>query len=145
MEDKNLKELWDRFERSCVDEMEYQSNEVYLYLKKQNNEVVVKNMNSEQMVSNQVEKKKEENSSNQFEEGKVIRTPLAGTFYRSASPEESPFVTVGQKVQKGDVIGIVEAMKMFNEVQATEAGTIKDILVDNMELVEYNQVLMEID
>lgn len=75
------------------------------------------------------------------ESKKLIKSPMVGTFYSASSPGEVPFVTVGTKVKKGDVVCVVEAMKLMNEVEAEEDGEIAEILVDNEEMVEYGQAL----
>lgn len=75
---------------------------------------------------------------------KTIKAPIVGTFYRSASPESKPFVEVGSYVHKGDVVCIVEAMKLMNEVEAEIEGEVVEILVENEEMVEYNQPLIVI-
>ncbi|HIF0223552.1 TPA: acetyl-CoA carboxylase biotin carboxyl carrier protein [Legionella anisa] len=77
--------------------------------------------------------------------GHNIRSPMVGTMYTSPSPESPPFVTLGQTVKAGDVLCIVEAMKMFNEIEADRAGKIVEILVANGEPVEYDQVLFVIE
>lgn len=77
--------------------------------------------------------------------GHKVRSPMVGTMYTSPSPESPPFVTVGQSVKVGDVLCIVEAMKMFNEIEADRAGKIVEILVANGEPVEYDQVLFVIE
>jgi len=76
--------------------------------------------------------------------GKVITSPMVGTFYRSPSPTSPVFVDVGQTVKIGDVLCIVEAMKMMNQIEADKAGTIEAILVDNGEPVEFEQPLFSI-
>lgn len=76
--------------------------------------------------------------------GYVQRSPMVGTFYRSASPGAPAFVEVGQVVKKGDVICIVEAMKMMNQIEADQGGTIESILVDNGQAVEFDQPLITI-
>ncbi|NQX88907.1 MAG: acetyl-CoA carboxylase biotin carboxyl carrier protein [Halioglobus sp.] len=76
--------------------------------------------------------------------GQQLRSPMVGTFYRSPSPSSPPFVDVGQKVRPGDVVCIVEAMKMMNQIEADKAGTITAILVDNGEPVEFDQPLFTI-
>ncbi len=76
---------------------------------------------------------------------KTIDCPMVGVFYTSPSPEAEPYVKVGSKVNKGDVVCIIEAMKLMNEVTATESGTIKEILVENGDLVEYGQPLFTIE
>ena len=70
-----------------------------------------------------------------------IDSPLVGTFYRAASPEAKPFVEVGDRVTADTVVGIIEAMKVMNEVKAEKSGVVKEILVDNGDPVEYGQKL----
>ncbi len=76
--------------------------------------------------------------------GNVITSPMVGTFYRSPSPTSAAFVEVGQSVKVGDVLCIVEAMKMMNQIEADKSGTIEAILVDNGEAVEFEQPLFSI-
>ncbi|MCC7667120.1 acetyl-CoA carboxylase biotin carboxyl carrier protein [Liquorilactobacillus satsumensis] len=74
----------------------------------------------------------------------VVKAPFIGTFYAAASPTESPFVKVGTQVQTGQVLGIIEAMKMMNEIKAPCAGTLAKVLVTNEANVEYDQELFVI-
>ena len=74
-------------------------------------------------------------------EGHVVKSPMVGTFYRASSPGSKPFVDVGQSVNEGDALCIIEAMKLMNEIEADASGVIKAILVDNGEPVEYGQPL----
>lgn len=74
----------------------------------------------------------------------ALRSPMVGTFYRSPSPDASPFVEVGQSVRAGDVLCIVEAMKMMNQIEADRAGTVTAIHVENGEPVEFDQPLITI-
>ena len=76
--------------------------------------------------------------------GHLVRSPMVGTFYRSPSPGASSFVEVGKKVQAGDVLCIVEAMKMMNQIEADKSGTIDAILVEDGEPVEFDQPLFSI-
>jgi len=76
--------------------------------------------------------------------GNVIKSPMVGTFYRSPSPSSPMFVEVGQHVKVGDVICIVEAMKMMNQIEADHAGVVEAILVEDGEPVEYDQPLITI-
>ena len=75
----------------------------------------------------------------------AIESPIVGTFYASASPESPPFVTVGQEVKENDVLCIIEAMKVMNEIQSEIAGTIVEILVKSGEPVEFGQPLYKIE
>ncbi len=77
--------------------------------------------------------------------GHEIRSPMVGTFYSAASPTAGPFVTVGQKVEVGDTLCIIEAMKMMNQIEADRAGVIKQILLENGQPVEFDQVLFIIE
>jgi len=74
-------------------------------------------------------------------DGETINSPMVGTFYRAASPDSKVFVEKGQKINKGDTVCILEAMKMMNQVTAESSGTIVDILVDDGEPVEFGQPL----
>jgi len=74
----------------------------------------------------------------------ALRSPMVGTFYRSPSPDASPFVEVGQSVRAGDVLCIVEAMKMMNQIEADRAGTVTAIHVSDGEPVEFDQPLITI-
>ena len=74
----------------------------------------------------------------------TIDAPLVGTFYRSPSPDAAPFVSVGDKVNAETVIGIIEAMKVMNEIKAEKSGVVKEVLVDNGQPVEYGQPLIVI-
>ncbi|QEY65146.1 acetyl-CoA carboxylase biotin carboxyl carrier protein [Metapseudomonas lalkuanensis] len=76
--------------------------------------------------------------------GNVVRSPMVGTFYRSPSPTTAAFVEVGQSVKKGDILCIVEAMKMMNHIEAEASGVIESILVENGQPVEYDQPLFTI-
>ena len=75
------------------------------------------------------------------QEGHVVKAPMVGTFYRSPSPDAKAFVEVGQAVKEGDTICIIEAMKLMNEIEADASGTVKAILVENGQPVEYGQPL----
>lgn len=78
-------------------------------------------------------------------EGHVIRSPIVGTFYRRPSPDEDPYVEVGDQVNEGDTVCIVEAMKVMNEVRADRAGIVKAILVEDASPVEYGQPLIVLE
>ncbi|MDR0947432.1 MAG: acetyl-CoA carboxylase, biotin carboxyl carrier protein [Ruminococcus sp.] len=74
--------------------------------------------------------------------GNIVKAPLIGTFYESASPGKPPFVTVGQTVKKGDILFIIESMKVMNEVPSEFDGTVKEILVKDAEPLEFDQDVM---
>ena len=74
----------------------------------------------------------------------MVLSPMVGVFYASPSPSDPPFVTVGSKVKKGDVLCIIEAMKLMNEITAEEDGEIIDICTANGSVVEYGQILFKL-
>jgi acetyl-CoA carboxylase biotin carboxyl carrier protein len=74
-------------------------------------------------------------------EGHVVKSPMVGTFYRSSAPGAKPFVEIGQSVNAGDTLCIIEAMKLLNEIEADLGGVIKSVLVENGQPVEYGQPL----
>ncbi len=76
--------------------------------------------------------------------GKTINAPIVGVFYAAPSPDSNPYVSVGQRVSKGDTVCIIEAMKCMNEIQAEADGVITAVLANNGELVEYDQPLFGI-
>jgi len=74
-----------------------------------------------------------------------VKSPMIGTFYRSSNPDSPAFVSVGDKIEKGDPVCIVEAMKLFNEIESEVSGTIVKVAVENASPVEYDQVLFLVD
>ncbi|MBU2924135.1 acetyl-CoA carboxylase biotin carboxyl carrier protein [Colwellia sp. 4_MG-2023] len=77
--------------------------------------------------------------------GHVVRSPMVGTFYASASPDSPAFAEVGQHVNAGDTLCIIEAMKMMNQIEADKSGVIKEILADNEDAIEFDQPLFIIE
>ena len=137
MELKEIYELWDRFESSSVSEFELDLHGAHVAFKKPNQEAQVR---TEAVSPEKAEipagTQKEETSA------RAVKAPLVGTFYRAGAPGEKPFVTEGQEIHKGDVIGIIEAMKLMNEVTSTEDGIVTEISAADGQLVEYDQVLL---
>ncbi len=95
-----------------------------------------------QNVNASVPSEKAEKSEKPEIKGNTVKAPIVGTFYASPSPEKPPFVKIGDTVKKGDVIMIIESMKLMNEVQSDFDGKILDILVENGQAVEYDQPIM---
>lgn len=130
-------ELIQAVSASSVGELNYEEGSVKISLKKEKNkiktEAVPYVLHKETVVQEQVEEPKKEES--------YITSPLVGTFYAAPSENGEPFVQVGDQVQEGTVLGIVEAMKLMNEIESEVQGVIKKILVENGEPVEYGQPL----
>ena len=138
MELNQLFQIWDRFESSSVQEMDLDMNGSHIHLIKdsiENKKDIEKSFSSAPPLE---EKKTDGSQTND----KTVKAPLLGTFYQAASPDAEPFVSVGQSIKKGDVIGIIEAMKLMNEVHSTEDGKVKEILVEDGGLVEFDQDLI---
>lgn len=77
--------------------------------------------------------------------GTLVKAPIVGTFYAASAPDQPPFVKVGDTVKKGDVLFIIESMKLMNEVQSEVEGVVKEILVGNGEAVEYDQPILRVE
>ena len=75
----------------------------------------------------------------------TVQAPLTGIFYRASSPQTEPFVQVGSSVESGDVIGLIEAMKLFNEIRSTASGRVRRIFAENGQLVRAHQPLLEVE
>ena len=151
MEISNVYDLIDRFDNSDIASMKLEMEGMKLSLSRdpasQNKaEYGIKNIDNTENNDASRNKDIEGSINNKTEKsaGYEVKAPLSGMFYTAATPEAEPFVKVGTKVTKGDVIGIIEAMKMMNEVKSTEAGTIVKILVEDGVVVKKEEVLFEI-
>jgi acetyl-CoA carboxylase biotin carboxyl carrier protein len=149
---QEIRELIKLIDKSSIDEFTYEHEGNVISLKK-NNLVVQPQQEVEapvQVISPKLEARTEENSQQQVQEKvepkheenlKKIVSPMVGTFYSSPSPDQDIYVQIGDKVKENTVVCIVEAMKLFNEIEAEVKGEIVEILVDNGQLVEYGQPL----
>ena len=100
---------------------------------------------SSPIIDQSITDKSEKSESIKKSSSKEILSPMPGTFYSASSPDAAPFVKVGGKVSKGDSLCIIEAMKIMNEIEAEESGTILKLLVEDGNAVDYNQPLFLID
>ena len=161
MDYKNIQELIKAVSDSKLTSFEIEADGISIKMKKE--EVQVKNMpvadnkieekvkyidkaidevSLEQVV---VEKKIEVKEDPKVIENTIaIKSPIVGTFYNSPSPEDAPFVSVGSKVKKGDVLCIIEAMKLMNEIEAEDNYEVVEVLVGNQDMVEYGQPLFTV-
>ncbi|PFK45992.1 acetyl-CoA carboxylase, biotin carboxyl carrier protein [Bacillus cereus] len=153
---QEVRELIKLIDSSNIDEFEYKKDGTTIKMKKRGNEVVsvqtapvAKQVLQTQVVeaetavaAAQVEApKQEENKGVKDENLHKITSPMVGTFYSSSSPDTPAYISVGDRVSEGTVVCIVEAMKLFNEIEAEVNGEIVEILVNNGQLVEYGQPL----
>jgi acetyl-CoA carboxylase biotin carboxyl carrier protein len=161
MDYKNIQELIKAVSDSKLTSFEIEADGISIKMKKE--EVQVKNMpvadnkieekvkyidkaidevSLEQVV---IEKKVEVKEESKVIENTIaIKSPIVGTFYNSPSPEDAPFVSVGSKVKKGDVLCIIEAMKLMNEIEAEDNYEVVEVLVGNQDMVEYGQPLFTV-
>lgn len=139
---KEIQKIIKDFEGSELTELELEYEDVKLRLSK--------NKTTNQTNLNNVKNDVETTLNNETIEPTInlpvneIKSPLVGTFYAASSPESDPYVKVGERVKKGDVVCIIEAMKIMNEITATTDGIIENIHFDNGEAVGYNDVIFTV-
>lgn len=144
MELENLVKLINAVSDSELTGFQYEENGVKLHLSKKGRKVQA----AQVLTSSPVNAEAVQTESPVREEkpvsGKVIESPLVGTFYVAPAEDAKPFVSVGDQVKKGQTLAIVEAMKLMNEIESEYDGTIEEVLVENGEAVEYGQPLFRI-
>ena len=147
MDIRKVKKLIEMLENSNLEEIEIQEGEESVRLVKslgnlQNitpQSIVIPQENKQEIITEETQSNDETK-----EDSNSINSPMVGTFYASASPGAKPFVSVGDMVAEGDVVCIVEAMKMMNEIKSEFSGKVLSINVENAEPVEYGQSLFEL-
>ena len=144
---EDIKKLMDEMGNSKIDSLDIEFPDgIKISMKK---EKEVKFIQKEQDIPNITIKNEASNNINdkeplQKEDYKIVKSPMVGTFYSSNSPKEEPFVKVGDKVKKGQVLCIVEAMKLMNEIESEFDGEIAEICANNEDMVEYGMPLFKI-
>lgn len=145
-----IKQLIQDISESNLTSFAYKDKDVDITLEKNNVIQVAKEIVTKEPVSVvEKETKVEESatiiSANDKKTGcKIVTSPMVGTFYAAGSPDKPPMVKVGDKVKKGQVVCIVEAMKLMNEIESTEDGVVEEILVDNEDMVEFGQPIFRL-
>lgn len=140
MDFKEILELIDAIDKSTLTKFSFKEGDTKIKIEKKSGETAYTQsalQNEALEIKDDVEKIESDN----FE---YIKSPLIGTFYNSPSPEEEPYITTGDKISKGQVIGIIEVMKVMNEVKCNYNGIVEDILINNNDTVEYGQSLIKI-
>ena len=154
MKAKEIKELIDFISESGLEEVNIETSEVKLKVKRSQNVIAAGPVAMPQVTAAPApaptlpspaeaapKKAAESSDSNAI----AIKSPMIGTFYKSPNPETAPFIKVGDVVKPGDTVCIIEAMKLFNEVESEVSGKIIKILVDDAEPVEFDQPLFLVD
>jgi acetyl-CoA carboxylase biotin carboxyl carrier protein len=132
-------------ESSELEVIEIQEGEESVRLvKKQTETVVTQNLADPATEKTVIRHPQEALSTIKAAEGEVITSPMVGTFYAAPSPGARPFISVGDEIQEGDVVCIVEAMKMMNEIKSDFSGKVTSVLVENSEPVEFGQALFTV-
>ncbi len=151
MDIRKVKKLIEMLENSSLNELVIKEGEESVKLVKSAGNFQAPQLVTSSQVSDQPgsEKKSVDESSKEDKkpsfDGKSINSPMVGTYYSSPNPGADPFVKVGDKVSEGDVLCIIEAMKMMNEVKSDYNGVIKEILISDAEPVEYGEALFVIE
>lgn len=142
MDLSQIYDLWNRFENSTAGEMELEMQGVRFCLKKAVSGV----QTSSQSPCQETPAASAEHAKTEKEAWQnVIKAPLVGTFYQAPSPGDAPYAEVGRQIHKGDVIGIIEAMKLMNEVRSDRDGIVKEIKAADGDMVEYGQILIVLE
>ena len=144
-----VKELIEILESSNVNEIEVTFWGKKVRIVKQASAIIANSTQTEVLHSNVVDSSNKKESANKSEEnsiyGKKVLSPMPGVFYSAQSPDKPPFVIEGDRVVKGQVLCIIESMKIMNEIECEQDGVIKQVLVKNSDPVEFNQPLFIID
>lgn len=138
-----IKELINSLKEAGFDNLKLETSDFKLTVERGNRNPVCYQAQPEEQAVSQVTAKTNDVSSE--EKGTVVKSPIVGTFYTSPSPDKSAFVSVGQKVKRGDTLYIVESMKLMNEVSSECDGTVAEIYVNNGDVVEFGQKIMRIE
>lgn len=147
MKIKEMKELISAVSEAEIDEFEYENDEFSIRIAKKKAKIAEVSQIPVQTTAAapvivEAQSGEQAEEAGAAVEGNEVKAPLVGTFYSAPSEGADPFVSVGDTVKKGQVIGIVEAMKLMNEVESEYDGTVAAILVENGEMVEYGQTLV---
>ncbi len=154
MKTTEIRDLIDFIAQSGLNEVDIETKELKLHVKREPDQKVMKSsapMMAAPMavaapaVSAPAAAPKTEKSAPAVGKTLEIKSPMIGTFYRSSNPDTPPFVSVGDKVSKGQVLCIIEAMKLFNEIESEVSGTVVKVMVENSSPVEYDQVLFVVE
>ncbi len=140
-----IKAILELFEESKISKLEVEDENLRIAMEKGGGQVTYTLSDSSNTIQADVAQKIEEAPVLEEPSGYIVKAPLVGTFYTAPSPGARPFVEVGQKVSAGDVLCILEAMKMLNEIKSPVSGTVKKVLSINGDLIGYEDELFEIE
>ena len=145
MDIRKVKKLIQMLEESDLEEIEIQEGKDSVKLVKKQSQTVISGIaessESSRLQETVIQSSKPPTSKTDIAQGEAITSPMVGTFYAGPSPGTKPFISVGDVIQEGDIVCIVEAMKMMNEIKSDFSGTVTSVLVENSEPVEFGQTL----
>ena len=146
MDIRKVKKLMELLEQSGMAEIEIKEGEESVKISRYGNAPLAATSFSPQpaLTSSQVDSTIRAADNGSEVSGNLISSPMVGTYYSAPSPSAKPFVTIGQHVNKGDTVGIIEAMKIMNQIESDQSGTVVGILVKDGEAVEFGQALIVI-
>ena len=146
MDIRKVKKLMELLEQSGMAEIEIKEGEESVKISRYGNAPLAASSFSPQpaLTPSQADSTIRAADNNSEVSGNLISSPMVGTYYSSPSPSAKPFVTIGQHVNKGDTVGIIEAMKIMNQIESDQSGTVVGILVKDGEAVEFGQALIVI-
>ncbi|MCF6514661.1 acetyl-CoA carboxylase biotin carboxyl carrier protein subunit [Lactobacillus sp. S2-2] len=145
MNGKDIEHLMDKFDQSSLKELKIDGNDVNVYFSKLDQKVENTTLKNNSNVENNVQSEDVSNQSSQSNDNYKLKAPMVGLVYFSPSPEKPVFKEEGDHIKKGEVICVIEAMKVINEIKSTVSGTLVKKLVNNGDMIEYDEPLFEIE
>lgn len=144
MDFNNIEKLMDDFKKSEMRELEITTDGFHIHLSKNETPFLPVREKAEQPAITAVEENVPPVTKDTKNEGEFIKSPMVGSVYLQPKPDQDPYVTVGSRVHKGDVVCIIEAMKMMTEIKSDQDGIVIEVLVENEDLVEFDQPLFKV-
>jgi len=156
LETSEIRDLIDFIAKSGLNEVNIETKELKLHVKREPDQKIFKSQAGPALAQAPVNATQEFNppqtppptkspSETSGKKTAEIKSPMIGTFYRSSSPDSPPFISVGDKVTKGQTVCIIEAMKLFNEIESEISGTVVKVMLENATPVEYDQALFVVE
>lgn len=140
----DIEKLMDDFKKSEMRELEITTDGFHIHLSKNETPFLPVREKAEQPAITAVEENVPPVTKDTRAEGEFIKSPMVGSVYLQPKPDQDPYVTVGSRVHKGDVVCIIEAMKMMTEIKSDQDGIVTEVLVENEDLVEFDQPLFKV-
>ncbi|WOY89898.1 acetyl-CoA carboxylase biotin carboxyl carrier protein [Ligilactobacillus murinus] len=144
MDFNDIEKLMDDFKKSEMRELEITTDGFHIHLSKNETPFLPVREKAEQPAITAVEENVPPVTKDTRAEGEFIKSPMVGSVYLQPKPDQDPYVTVGSRVHKGDVVCIIEAMKMMTEIKSDQDGIVTEVLVENEDLVEFDQPLFKV-